>query len=197
MGTSDGVRKGWTEERRKQQQERMRKKWADADTRSEHAKTIRKTWDENPERKITQGNKISKALRTDEWERFNSHIASPNDEGCELWTSTLVFGYGRFSPAPPKQGVVASQVSAIRWLWEKTKGPIPEGMTIEHDCHTRNNTCLGGVTCIHRACMNLEHVYLISGGENSSLGHQRQKRIGIEKSRTKSGKYSRKEGDFR
>jgi hypothetical protein len=66
---------------------------------------------------------------------------------CTPWRGPLDrFGYGRMNEGR----------SAHRELWIKARGPIPEGMTIDH-------------TCRFRACVNLGHLRLLSGSENSKL----------------------------
>lgn len=60
-----------------------------------------------------------------------------------------------------------------RVAWIKAFGPIPEGMVVDHSCHTEamlNGLCRGGNTCIHRSCVNPEHLQLISHAENVREG---------------------------
>lgn len=42
--------------------------------------------------------------------------------------------------------------------YELEFGPIPSGMTIDHLCHNQDIGCKGGKTCVHRRCMNIEHL---------------------------------------
>lgn len=56
-----------------------------------------------------------------------------------------------------------------RAVWIKNFGEIPESMIVDHACHTEamlNGLCRGGDTCIHRSCINPEHLQLISQSEN-------------------------------
>lgn len=48
-------------------------------------------------------------------------------------------------------------VLAHRYFWEKTNGPIPEGLVIDHLCR-------------NRACVNLEHLEVVTGRENCLRG---------------------------
>lgn len=41
-----------------------------------------------------------------------------------------------------------------RAVYELLVGPIPDGMTLDHLCHTRDESCPGGDTCPHRRCVN-------------------------------------------
>jgi hypothetical protein len=44
--------------------------------------------------------------------------------------------------------------------------PIPEGLVLDHTCHTDDPTCPGGVTCPHRRCVNPGHLEAIKQGAN-------------------------------
>ena len=60
-----------------------------------------------------------------------------------------------------------------RAAWIDTHGPLPEGMIVDHACHTEamlNGLCRGGDTCIHRSCFNVEHLQLISHTQNVQDG---------------------------
>lgn len=45
-----------------------------------------------------------------------------------------------------------------RIAYELVIGPIPEGMDLDHVCHTRDRSCQGGRTCAHRRCVNPAHL---------------------------------------
>jgi hypothetical protein len=51
-----------------------------------------------------------------------------------------------------------------------TYGPVPAEMTIDHECHTRDSTCAGGKTCLHRKCCNPRHLVLKTNKENVLAG---------------------------
>jgi len=57
------------------------------------------------------------------------------------------------------------RVHKLSWLYYK--GDIPEGMVIDHMCHNPS-TCVGGVTCQHRRCVNPDHLQLITAPENNA-----------------------------
>ncbi len=57
---------------------------------------------------------------------------------------------------------------AHRAAYEHFVGPIPDGMVLDHECHNRDETCLGGSSCPHRRCVNHEHLAPKSIGENVS-----------------------------
>ena len=60
------------------------------------------------------------------------------------------------------------QEMAHRLAYEHFVGPIPEGMTLDHECHNRDETCAGGPTCLHRRCVNWEHLTPKPIGENTN-----------------------------
>lgn len=49
--------------------------------------------------------------------------------------------------------------------YEMTFGPVPEGLILDHECHT--DECPGGVTCPHRKCCNPAHLVPKPGRENT------------------------------
>lgn len=85
--------------------------------------------------------------------------------GCWLWTaSTSTSGYGHFR----YQGKIreAHLVSYMLCV-----GPIPEGKQLDHTCHTNDRTCTGGVGCLHRRCVNPDHLEPVTSLENSQRGN--------------------------
>lgn len=49
-------------------------------------------------------------------------------------------------------------LSAHRVAWADAYGPIPDGAQVDHECHNRDASCPGGITCPHRACVNPAHL---------------------------------------
>lgn len=67
--------------------------------------------------------------------------------GCVVWTGALDgSGYGRLQ-------VNGRMVSAHRYAWERERGPIPDGMYVDHICYVRS-------------CVNTEHLRLATPQEN-------------------------------
>lgn len=86
------------------------------------------------------------------------------DNGCLVWTGHRNRdGYGRMG----YQG--AKSISVHRVAYIEFVGEIPEGMQVDHLCHTNDNDCPGGV-CQHRACIEPTHLELVSAGENTLRG---------------------------
>ena len=53
---------------------------------------------------------------------------------------------------------------AHRHAYEAAYGPIPEGMTVDHICHTPD--CEEGIACPHRRCVNPAHLVLATRIDN-------------------------------
>lgn len=83
---------------------------------------------------------------------------------CWLWTGALVGGYGKFK-------VDGKSVAAHRWSYEEYVGPIPEGLQLDHLCHTRDVVnCVASGQCMHARCVNPSHLEPVTGQENSLRG---------------------------
>ncbi|MDX3245832.1 HNH endonuclease signature motif containing protein [Streptomyces sp. ME18-1-4] len=57
-----------------------------------------------------------------------------------------------------------------RVSYEHFVGPIPEGLEIDHLCHSDDTTCGGGFECMHRRCVNPEHLEPVTHRVNSLRG---------------------------
>jgi len=90
------------------------------------------------------------------WSFF--HKGAPDE--CWPWTGPISNGY-------PVLSLNGSNVRIHRWVFERCVGPIPEGLTIDHTCHNRDSTCVGGALCQHRRCLNYEaHLEAVTLAEN-------------------------------
>lgn len=97
-------------------------------------------------------------------ELFNRQIGV-SSTGCWLWAGhTNSGGYGVYTPPGGKQ------VRAHRYAYELRHGEIPEGMTIDHVCHGPD--CMQGYLCLHRRCVNPDHLAVVTLSENSAC-HRR------------------------
>lgn len=80
--------------------------------------------------------------------------------GCWLWTRALSEGYG-------VMGTDRRVVRVHRFLYEILRGPIPDGLELDHLCHSNDDTCAGGTTCRHRRCVNPWHLQPVTTKENA------------------------------
>lgn len=88
----------------------------------------------------------------------------PGEDGCWMWTAACTFsGYGCFSV----KGVTNQ---AHRVSYEIFVGVIPEGLHLDHKCHTKEN-CPVGSYCMHRRCVNPKHLEPCTPKENKIRGH--------------------------
>ncbi len=88
--------------------------------------------------------------------------AFPIANGCWEWRGTLTTRkYGRIKH-PGGRAALAHRVS-----YELVYGPIPDGLVLDHRCHTEDTTCPGGDDCMHRRCVNPHHLDVVTQGENT------------------------------
>lgn len=101
-------------------------------------------------------------------ERLLSNIRVA-ENGCWIWLggkhmrNGVPTGYGHFNVDKKRHYV-------HRWAYAHFVGPIPEGMTIDHACHNRDDACPGGITCLHRACVNPAHLEAVTNRVNVLRG---------------------------
>ncbi len=87
-------------------------------------------------------------------ERFWSKV--DRTATCWLWLgSKSSDGYGIFG-IHSRKGVMAH-----RYSYELTHGSIPTDMEIDHVCHNEDTGCRASKNCIHRRCVNPEHLSLV------------------------------------
>lgn len=92
--------------------------------------------------------------------RFWEKVDKTGD--CWLWTKGCdSHGYGAFAVNQKNQ-------MAHRVAYELTVGPIPEGKHLDHRCHNESD-CPGGKGCVHRRCVNPDHLEPIEPTENQFL----------------------------
>ena len=94
----------------------------------------------------------------DTQERLLAHVDKETLPGCWLWAgSCLPDGYGSTFTGSRKDGSRRS-ARAHRLSYEVFVGAIPDEMHLDHTCHSRDQSCLGGDECLHRRCINPDHL---------------------------------------
>lgn len=98
------------------------------------------------------------------WDYFTRRVEVQTD-GCWYWVGTV---------SPQGYGVAAvgreAREGAHRLGYRLLSGEIPEGLTLDHQCHNRDANCPGGPTCRHRRCVNPLHLEAVDAGVNTLRG---------------------------
>lgn len=107
-----------------------------------------KRWQKYGDPKVLR---VQKTVELRFWSRVHK------TETCWLWTGAIdAGGYGAFA-APLETGGRARYILAHRYAHEFLKGPIPDGLTIDHLCRVRN-------------CVNPDHLEAVTTRENTVRG---------------------------
>lgn len=86
-------------------------------------------------------------------------------DGCHRWKGpTYPNGYGKLSRDLHGTRLVH------RAAWIERHGPISDDVDLDHRCH--QPPCPGGPECLHRRCLNVEHLQPVTHAENLKRGHQ-------------------------
>jgi hypothetical protein len=96
-------------------------------------------------------------------EAFWSYVDKSGD--CWEWTAyRAADGYGRFGSG----GKFGPKILTHRFSWELCRGPIPDGMFLDHICH-------------NRGCVNPDHLRLATPKQNAEnlRGASRDSRTGV------------------
>lgn len=107
-------------------------------------------------RKWGDPRKVDSRWRQTDVERFWAKVDKSSD-GCWLWTGCTKNGYGCFWVTVETGR--DRMVQAHRFAYELARGPLMEGVTLDHLCHTREVAiCLSAADCQHRRCVRPDHL---------------------------------------
>jgi hypothetical protein len=106
--------------------------------------------------------------------RFEAKVdRSGGPDACHPWLgATNAKGYGRFRV---KRDGRWTHTPAHRYAWVLAKGRIPKGVYPDHECHTKDLDCPGGV-CPHRLCCNPRHLARTTDAQNRERARRRRER---------------------
>lgn len=102
---------------------------------------------------------ITHVMRGDTWERIEASFRVDEPTGCWRWQKTINRGY-------PYIYWGGRAVLAHRLVYELKLGPIPDGLHLDHTCHSSDPSCPGG-PCVHRSCVNPAHLEPVTKLENT------------------------------
>lgn len=98
---------------------------------------------------------------------------------CWIWLgSKNGYGYGQLSVV--RDNGRKSFKGAHRASHEIFLGPIPDGTQVDHRCHNEamaRGECDGGPSCVHRACVNPDHLRAVTLQENIAASPRRVEMI--------------------
>jgi hypothetical protein len=105
------------------------------------------------------------ALPASFWERVDIDGPLPRKRPslgpCWLWTGKLDdAGYGQ------RVSIGNERDYPHRWAYRGMVGMIPDELEIDHVCHSSDLTCDDGPACLHRRCVNFDHMELVTHAEN-------------------------------
>lgn len=108
--------------------------------------------------------------------KINKWTKIPYEDGCLLWSGHIsVYGYGLLRTVGYSENLVH------RIVFEAHVRELHPGEQVDHVCHNRSadaGGCQGGVTCLHRRCINPEHMRATTNQSNleaSPLTHAGRK----------------------
>lgn len=81
-------------------------------------------------------------------DRFWEHVEAEGE--CLVWTGATVDGYGKLNRG-------GKYHLAHRYHWEAERGPVPDGLELDHLCRNRR-------------CVNLDHLEPVTGKVNTLRG---------------------------
>lgn len=90
--------------------------------------------------------------------------ANETDEGCWPWPVIGPNGYPR---------AARSFSRAYLATYTQVYGPVPDGLTLDHICHSMN-PCSGGNGCRHRRCVRPDHLEPVTAREQQARRSSRR-----------------------
>lgn len=126
---------------------------------------------------MTRVTERGRFVATDVADRFWSQVdRTGGPDACWLWLGACdQQGRPVFRVKDAVRGWLTAK--AYRWAYEAEHGPLAPDVTLDHECHTDDPVCPGGVTCLHRRCVNQAHLAPVTRGENTRRAAARRARL--------------------
>lgn len=86
---------------------------------------------------------------------------------CWVWNGATSDGYGTIN------GSTHGECRAHVLFYVRAYGPVPDGLELDHLCHD-SSECSGGASCIHRRCVNPDHLEPVTHAENMRRSTKRR-----------------------
>lgn len=95
------------------------------------------------------------------WSRVIARIERTS-AGCWLWQGALNSqGYGCICSGRRSKSALVHHIAIAA-----DGRPVPDGLTVDHQCHNGDRSCPGGTICQHRRCVNPAHLAIVTVGDN-------------------------------
>lgn len=134
-----------------------------------HYWRLRTSGEISPEKPIAE----KRLGRAGIWKRLDKDgpiiVRRPDLGPCWLWLGAIdvATGYGVFEVG---HGADRKLYRVHTVAYEFEVGSVPDGLQLDHLCHTYDPTCPGGRACPHRRCANPTHLEPVSRKENILRG---------------------------
>lgn len=116
----------------------------------------------SPSSPTAPGSGLRYANRSPRGTALKDRIARWTDRSgeCWIWLGGIdPYGYGRIT-------IDGKRRKAHRASYVEFVGVIPDGLELDHVCHNRDLSCVNGGECMHRRCVNPNHLEPVTHTEN-------------------------------
>lgn len=97
------------------------------------------------------------------WDEIRRMVTRNPETGCLEWTGAITDdGYGDVT-------FEGERWLAHRLFWSQIVGPLTDGLTLDHVCHSNDLSCTGSA-CRHRRCVDVRHLEEVPQSINSTRG---------------------------